>query len=205
MFSCRTLLEATIITKETNSKTKIIEAVKRILTEGDRPVDLTVRQIADQAGVGIGTINYHFQSKDRLIYEAVSSMLISMAGSLTVNEAIPKRNPYEKLRDFFVGTSDLLINHFDIYKLQIQYELILGNMNTSSFLLPLLDKIFGGRKGESEIKLMSLQLVTTMQVIFLHSDAFKSYSGIDILDKKQRDAAIDIMLSNIITKKGEGD
>jgi AcrR family transcriptional regulator len=202
MFS-RRLLEATMIAQGPNAKAKILAAVRRMLTENGRPLNLTIRQIADRAGVGVGTINYHFQTKDRLIYGAVNSMLVSMADSLTVNGTVPQDHPFSQLRDFLVATSDLLIEHFGMYKLHIQYELVLGNMKTPSYLLPLLDKACGGRKSEQEIKLIALQLVSTMQVIFLQPESFKTYCGIDIFDKGQRDTAIDIMLSNIIPKRGE--
>lgn len=185
-------------TQETNAKNRIIDVVKALLIEGCSFSELTVREIAERAKVGIGTINYHFQSKDRLVYEAVTSLLVTMADNLSSSAQEPEGSPYEKLRSFLIGTSDLLMQHYDIYKLQINYELTQGDMKTPSYLLPLLRGVLSPEKNVHEIQIAALQLVTTMQVIFLNPGSFKSYSGLDIFDKEQRDEAIDIILNNIV-------
>lgn len=185
-------------TQETNAKTRIINAVKALLIEGCSSSELTVREIAEKAKVGIGTINYHFQSKDRLVYEAGNSLLMSMAENLSINTQTDRASPYEKLRSFLIDTSDLVIQHYDLYKLQINYELTQGNMTTPSYLLPLLKEMLSPGKSIHEIQIAALQLVTTMQVIFLNPGSFKSYSGIDIFSKEDRDKVIATLMDNIV-------
>ena len=50
-----------------DAKTKIIHATKDFLDQGVDPDKITVRKIAEQAGVGVGLINYHFQTRDNLL------------------------------------------------------------------------------------------------------------------------------------------
>lgn len=138
-------------TQETNAKNRIIDVVKALFIEGCSSTELTVREIAERANIGIGTINYHFQSKDRLVYEAANSLLVSMADDLSASAQAPEASPYKKLRSFLIGTSDLLMQHYDIYKLQISYELTQGDMKTPSYLLPLLKEVLSPEKNMHEI------------------------------------------------------
>ena len=55
-----------------NAKERILQAAIELLAEFET---ITVRQIAERAEVGIGSINYHFQSKDNLLNEAVGRMM----------------------------------------------------------------------------------------------------------------------------------
>lgn len=195
-----------------DARNRIIEAVDALLKEGFPAKEITVRQIASRANVGIGTVNYHFQSKDRLIYETVNKTLVGMAESLDEKELTDGKpegkgkkedrdNPVGKLKDFLIQTSDLLLPHYDLYKVQINYELVQGDMRTPEYLFPLLQEIFGSRKSDPEIRLAALQIVSVMQAIFMNPGAFLHYSGVDIFEKEQRDKTIESIVNNIISDK----
>jgi AcrR family transcriptional regulator len=185
----------------TDAKRRIENAVEALIKEGIPAEKITVRQIAERAGVGIGTINYHFQSRDKLVYETVNKALVGMAERLVTSGSSSSEEPFGKLRGFLIDSSDMLIPYYSLYKLQMNYELVQGDMQTPEYLYPLLKEIFGDKRSELEIRLAALQIVSTMQVIFVNPAAFKKYSGVDIFDKEQRDNTINIFLKNIF--KGE--
>lgn len=188
-------------TEEKNARSRIIGAVRDIIAEGHSPERITVRQIAQRANVGIGTINYHFESRDKLMYEAVSLLLESMAGGLANREDVSEP-PVERLQRFLITTSELLLQYREVYKVQISYELTQGDFNTPQYLLPLLAEIFGTGKNEAELKILAIQLVSALQAVFLRLDSFRSYTGIDIHDRDQLQKAVSIMIDNLIQEKG---
>ncbi len=65
--------------KKEATKKKIIGATLDLLDQSENPEDITVRKIAEAAGIGPGLISYHYQSRDNLINEAVSIKLMSLA------------------------------------------------------------------------------------------------------------------------------
>ncbi len=186
--------------QSTDAKSRISESVAALLLEGVPAGEITVRQIAEKAGVGIGTINYHFQSKDRLIYEAVSKMLTGIAEKLGQGIMPDGQTPRERLENFLIQSSDMLLQNYETYKLQINYELSKGDLSTPLYIIPIVREITGSSKSEIEIRLMALQIISGMQVALLNPARFKDYSGVDIFNKEQRDEAINLLLNNITGK-----
>ena len=80
------------------------------------------------------------------------------------------------------------------------YSLLQGDMEAEMYLLPALREIYGRTKEESELRLIAFMLIKTMQAMYIRSDAFLRYSGIDILDEKQMNESVDRLISNIIEK-----
>ena len=70
----KSLLFVFVLEDEKQARNRIIKAAIELLDEHSDPARITVRQIAERAGVGTGLINYHFQTKDNLLQEAVSSV-----------------------------------------------------------------------------------------------------------------------------------
>ena len=52
-------------------KQKIVETTIRVMQEEDDISKITIRKIAQRADIGVGLINYHFQTKQNLINQCV--------------------------------------------------------------------------------------------------------------------------------------
>lgn len=178
------------------TKKKIISAVKELLTEGCPVEDITIRKIAQKAGVGIGTVNYHFHSKDKLVYEVIAGLMANLAEGLSAGE--DSGTPFERLKFFFYQTAELALQYSEIFRVQLSYEIVNGDMSICYFITPLLKELFGGTKNDLEIKVMALQMISATQVILLKMEEFKRYSGINIQDPKQREEALNIILNTAI-------
>ncbi|MBL4933328.1 TetR/AcrR family transcriptional regulator [Clostridium paridis] len=180
------------------TKEKIINTVVDMLHEMDDPSKITIRQIAKRVGIGIGLINYHFQTREALINMAIVRIMEDVALKLNDIEKARFDNPELKLKDTLKELSDLAIQNSKFLNISAQYELLHGEIQTPLYYVPLLSKIYNNQKDESELRIIALQLHSIMQVVFLRSSAFQAYSGIDIYNKQQRDKFIDMCVDNLI-------
>jgi AcrR family transcriptional regulator len=199
-------------------KGKIMTAVRELLAEGCPVGDITVRKIAQKAGVGIGTVSYHFHSKDKLVYEVIAGQMTELAGGLApdASKGTPfqgtretpspdggKGTPLERLRHFFRQTAELALQYSEIFRAQLSYEIVNGDLSICYYITPLLKEHFGRTKSDLEIKIIALQMITAMQVILLKMEEFQRYTGVDIRDAKQREEAVDIILDTAIRRGKE--
>lgn len=181
---------------ESEAKGKIMAAVRDLLSEGCPIEDITVRKIAQRAEVGIGTVSYHFHSKDKLVYEVIAAQMVDLAGGLHPSEGAG--TPLERLRRFFNQTADIALQYSEIFRAQLSYDIVNGDMSICYFITPLLKEHFGRSKSDLEIKIMALQMIAALQMILLKMEDFQRYAGVNIRDAKQREEAIDILLGTVI-------
>lgn len=180
------------------AKERILKAVRDLLAEGCSAEDITVRLIAKRANVGIGTVSYHFHSKDKLVYDAIGQQMTGMAEVLLPNG--DEGTPLERLRKFFQGTAELALRYSTIFTIQLSYEMVHSDMSICYTITPLIKEIYGSEKNDLEVKLIALELISTMQAMLIKLEAFHRYTGVDIRDPRQREEALDIIINNIIKR-----
>jgi AcrR family transcriptional regulator len=179
-------------------KTRILQATIDLLNEQADPVRMTVRQIAERAAVGIGLINYHFQSKDNLLNEAVSAIMLKEASRWFEAAADTSVDPVVRLKQLLMQTSGIGARYPQLLEVMVGYELQHGDFNVPLLIVPLLREIFGTAHTEMQIRMMALQIVLPLQVVSLRADLFRMYAGLDILNEQQRNQAIELMIDNIV-------
>jgi AcrR family transcriptional regulator len=175
----------------------IINTVQALLAEGVAAGDITVRQVAAKAGVGIGTISYHFHSKEKLIYEAIGRQMAAMAAPLadTADSGLGGR---ERLRRFLMDTAELACLHEDMFRSQMSYDIVHGDFSICYTITPMLREILGSGKSDLSIKLKALEIIATLQMIYLKPGDFMKYAGLDVRNPKQRNEAMDTLLNNVL-------
>jgi hypothetical protein len=57
-------------------------------------------------------------------------------------------------------------------------------------IVPLVRQFFGEKKNDLDIRLMAFSMVTTLQVAYIRSDAFRLYAGMDIQNEQHRNELI---------------
>ena len=179
-----------------NAKERILQAAIELLAEFET---ITVRQIAERAEVGIGSINYHFQSKDNLLNEAVGRMMGDQAARWYEPLEEAEGDPVNRLKMLLKDTSNIAFRHAKLSRIAISHALLQGNMEPAQLILPILRDIYGNTKDERELRLIAFQLITTTQVIFLRASAFRLYAGINVFDEKQRNESIETLVDNLIS------
>ena len=183
-----------------HTKEKIMNTVVDLLNDIDDPSKITIRQIAERAEVSIGLINYHFQTKETLLHQAVVSLMSGVASKLSNLDRDKFEDPEIKLKSILKELSDAAIQNSKFHKISVSYELLHGNIQTPLYYVPLLREIYKDQKDEIQLRIIALQLNSILQISFLRSSAFQLYTGIDIYNKSQRDKLIDTCVDNLIKK-----
>ncbi|QHQ61550.1 TetR family transcriptional regulator [Anaerocolumna sedimenticola] len=183
--------------KKKETKKKIMEATMHLLNSNENPDDITVRKIAESAGIGIGLINYYYESRDKLIKEAVSIKMESIA------EVMEKlggdlSDPVKYIKEMLISMSDLAMKNSRLNKFSIEYDLLKGNFNICLYLIPALSKVYNTSKSDTELRVIAFQLIVTMQSIYLRQEAFHMLTGINIEIKEERDKLITSIVDNLI-------
>lgn len=183
---------------ELDPKKRILQAAMELLNEQE-PETITVRQIAERAQVGVGLINYHFQTKDNLLNEAVGGSMSEVAMQwLQANE---QGDPVTRLKNLLKETSSIGVRFPAQLRVSISFELQHGNFSVAQMILPILREIFGMTKTEKELRVLAFQVITPLQLASIRNDAFRAYAGIDLFNEEQRNATIDMLIDNILTIK----
>jgi len=180
-----------------DAKERIMNTVIKLLLEQKDVSRISVRQIAKEANVNSALINYYFQSKENLLNMAVETCMTGI-----VNEMFDKdsnnSDPVVRLKTMIKDIATFAFNNSFLSEIAISSELKNGSFTTTQMILPVLGEIFNGEKTESELRLIALQLIVPLQVLFLNARKYNSYLASDIFDEKQRNQILDKIVDNIL-------
>ena len=183
-----------------DAKERILNTVVELLLERKDITKITTREIAKLTGVNSASINYYYQSKDNLVFKAVEVCMENMAKKL-FDSNMKNEDPVIRLKNIIKEISTFTFDNYYLSEIAISAEIKKGSINTSQVILPLLKEIFKESKTQSELKLMALQIITPMQVMFLNANDYKDYLLVDIFNEEDRNELLDKMVENIL--KGE--
>jgi len=180
-----------------DAKERIMNTMIKLLLERKDVNKITTREVAKLANVNIASINYYYQSKDNLVFKAVEICIENMAKKF-FNKDVQNENHVSRLRNIIKEISTFAFNNYYLSKIAISTEIKNGSIKTSQMILPLLKEIFKENKTERELKLMALQIITPVQVIFLTANDHKEYLSADIFNEQLRNELIDKMIDNML-------
>ncbi|HEY5585257.1 MAG TPA: TetR/AcrR family transcriptional regulator, partial [Ruminiclostridium sp.] len=177
--------------KNNNVKDKIMDATTKLIGECVSIENVTIRDIAAKAGVGVGLINYHFQTKENLINQCVQRIIGNVINKFDKLYQSLTLEPLDKLRFLAKSTCSFLAQNQGVSKASILSDLFNGNCsdNTSQTMrayLPVIREICGDKKSEKELYVLTHILITTIQSAFLRRDVFRQSADVDFYDTKQR-------------------
>jgi len=189
--------------KNTNVKDKIMDATIELIEECVSIENVTVRDIAAKVGVGVGLINYHFQTKENLINQCVQKIIGNIINKFDAMYQSLTMEPLDKLRFLANLTCTFLVKNQGISRVSILSDLIAGNCsdNTSQTIqayIPVMREICGEAKSDEEIYLSTHILISTLQSAFLRRDVFMQNAKVDFYDIKQRERYIDMVVEIIL-------
>lgn len=187
--------------KDKDARERIIEVTLKILEEVDDIDKITVRQIAERAGVGVGLINYHFKTKDNLLSIAIGDTMSNIITELS-DDSVYTLDSVENLKNLLKRLCDIGMHYDKVLPFIVNQCIINGNMQAQLAIIPILRNIFGDEKDEMSLRTIALQIILPIQMAALSPESFQLYSGTNIKVKHQRDNFIDILIENII--KGDG-
>lgn len=190
--------------KDDEMKEKIIaETIRLIEADGNSPEDINFREICASLNISLGLINYHFGSKKNLVKACVQKMIDGIVSNFEkIRDSLVDLPPYEKLKKLSIMTLDYLFSNSNLSKLSINVDCANPTVtdNTSHTIrayIPLM-KLCKPNLNDKQIWLLTYKLVFTMQNIFMRAEIINSDLGINLFDKKERDAFHDEMLTSIM-------
>lgn len=185
--------------KDQEAKDRIVRVATELLLKAPEAIDkITVRQIAEQAGVGIGSINYYFGSRDSLLSIVIGNVLAEKANQYIEQKDTCGVKPVARLKNMLKELCSISLANEKLIQFTLVQGVINGDMSTPLYLVPILKEIFGAEKEEIELRIIALQLLQPLQIAGISPEAFRMYCGIDLYDADARDGLIDILVDHLV-------
>ncbi|NTW05683.1 MAG: TetR/AcrR family transcriptional regulator [Peptococcaceae bacterium] len=183
------------------AKNRILKVTGEMLDRGENPDKLTVRKIAEQSGVGIGLINYHFGSKNGLLSMAIGEAMAKLATDYAGSGNYVNISPQERLKSMLENLYKLGEQYEKLIQFQITQDITAGDMTASLFLVPVLKEILNNSKDELELRLIAVQILLPLQVASINPSEFYDFSGINLRNSEQRVRFINKLVDNLLDNK----
>lgn len=185
-----------------DAKGRIVRAAIELMQQAGCAEELTMRLIAERAGVGVGLVNYHFQTKERLLEQAVQVYIAEVISSWPARHQA--KDPVERLKSMLKATARFLSEHANVSRISIHQDLLHPSpgdhsIQTIEAMLPVLREAVGGGARESDLRLMGVQLTALLQVFFLRKDVCREYTGVDFDSGRQRDRLVEQLVDQVLS------
>lgn len=185
------------------AKEKIIEVTIDLIQNANGEIHkVTTRAIAKRAGIGVGLVNYHFESKNKLIEICVQRIISDVIKSFKPN-LNKELDSISRIKKVTKMVADFLIQNPSVSKISI-----LGDMNTPNTVDNTMKTVKGflASMGDYNISkeekmLLSFALTSILQAVFLRKDITKESFGFDFNNKEERERVIDFMIDKLFGGK----
>ncbi|MGN0604503.1 MAG: TetR/AcrR family transcriptional regulator [Oscillospiraceae bacterium] len=168
------------------TKEALLNAAEKLMTECDDPSEVTSRAITKEAGVNLAMINYCFGSREALLFEVFNKLQ---------NEARQQNPEFDKITESEISPKEKLIMlHFEVMKMMLKhnkyvkaitkYVLLNRSISANRGSQPFIQAHFGGRKTESQCRLIAYEISSIHELAILKQDELKTVCGTDLSDEK---------------------
>lgn len=183
-------------------KQTLLEAAKELLQESEKPEGLTSRQIAARAGTNAAMINYYFGSKEKLLSEAVGGIL-ALAAGIFYAPPDPSVPPKERLRGILLEVCALMLKYRRYTRIYVPHLLLEDEISLPLYVFPEIRAHFGGKRSETECRIIAYQMISFLQLAFYRSEAFLRYAGMNLSESEACEALIDLELDLFLPEGNE--
>lgn len=186
-----------------DAREKIIIATTNLIKEYGDISKITIRDIAAKSEVGVGLINYHFQTKENLIDICILRIISQFIEEIERLYEKLDMSLIDKVKYVFKLKSNFLVSNPGISKISMMLDLTSSEINDNTdqaarVHFKVLKEIFGEDKTDEDVFIILHTLMSSIQVAFLRSNVFKNHTGIDFHDNEQRDRFIDELVDKLI-------
>ncbi|MGN0598747.1 MAG: TetR/AcrR family transcriptional regulator [Oscillospiraceae bacterium] len=168
------------------TKEALLNAAEKLMTECDDPSEVTSRAITKEAGVNLAMINYCFGSREALLFEVFNKLQ---------NEARQQNPEFDRIAESEISPKEKLIMlHFEVMKMMLKhnkyvkaitkYVLLNRSISANRGSLPFIQAHFGGRKTESQCRLIAYEISSINELAILKQEELKTVCGTDLSDEK---------------------
>lgn len=185
--------------KTSDIKEKIIEVTTELITKSEGNIDeITIRQISEKAQVGVGLINYHFQTKENLIEICVQKMIEEVIAEFKPD--VDQTADYlQKIKASSKAVMDFLINNPAVSRISILGDYVKPQLldNTIKTVMGFSISLKDYDVAPDIKKIRIFAFVSTLQAVFLRKDQSKELFGFDFYIKEERDKYLDIVADSL--------
>jgi len=181
--------------KGTRAKEAIFKAATKLLDKASTQGEVSVRQIAKEAGVNVGALNYYFGTKDNLIREAVYQHFRKSNERYFNYLSTLDMPPEEKLRKISKDIGAFYARHRILVRISLENDIFRGVKNPNReyihkmIFLPLIESMTGVKP---DLELLISIFADAFDLAFLravsNNETFGQY---DFFDDAQRNRLID--------------
>ena len=185
--------------KTDDIKEKLIQVTTELISDSDGNAQhITTRAIAEKAQVGVGLINYHFQTKEHLIEICVQRMIGNVISAFQPNVS-KELDCIENLKETAKQVVDFLMEHPEISKISIMSDLSAPGLtdNTMKTVWGFLSFLPNYDMPQQEKLLLTYSMTLMLQGMFLKKDITAQALHLDFNKKEQRDVWIDFMMERL--------
>lgn len=187
---------------ENDAKERLIDVTIKMICEGKKPSEITVKDITQKAELGNGMVNYHFQSKDNLIRLAVKKVM-TCATKLLSEKMKTKENesPMKRLTFILKEVVNFIANNPEISKIAILDDLE-SNQGTTHLLSSeesynkCVKELYGDNMHKLWIK--NYLIAGYINYIFLKAESVKNEMDLDFYNKEDREKAIENLIDELV-------
>ena len=187
---------------ENDAKERLIDVTIKMICQGKKPSEITVKDITEKAELGNGMVNYHFQSKDNLIRLAVKKVMTCATKLLSERiKAKEEESPVERLAIILKEVVNFIADNSEISKIAILDDL--ENEQGTAHLLSseesynkCLKDIYGHNIEKLLIK--NYLIAGYINYIFLKAEKIKNETGFDFYNKVHREKAIEDLMNELM-------
>lgn len=173
------------------TKQEILKATLKIL-EAEGIQKLTIRKIAAEMGGNVAAVNYHFGSKDRVVFEALQTLRARFGMAFNHLRAL-ERPPRERLVDFMMAYCDTVFEYPNLVKAFVNQSLNIEiQQNYEAFvrreglalITETLSKIIPG--SEETLRMKAFQMMSSLILILLIGKDGGLVIDLDFSDREVR-------------------
>lgn len=184
-----------------DTREQILEATLAFIrTEGLAP--LTIRTIAERAGVNVAAVNYHFGSKEALVDEVLLVLTTELRGAFVHlgDAAVP---PRQRLHEFLDAFSIALLQHPEVYRQALGVGLAAGDAQRQYFSFVQAEGMRAlagtvrevtGERDERRLLLRVVQGIGGLVYPLLVGPFLEQVAGVRLSDEAVRRAHVDVCL-----------
>lgn len=189
-----------------STKEKILKVTREIIAE-EGFQNITIRKIANKAGVNVAAVNYYFGSKDAVINETLKTVTDELKDTFEFLKN-SKEDPRTKLSIFIFNYTDMISKYPDLLKnvinLAIHNKPLEGQIEYMTFMqtegIEILKQTIAEIRPELDeftVYIKIIHLLSGLSFPFLMDNQFKKVMGFDLYDEKMREMHINDLLDYV--------
>ena len=187
-----------------DAKERMIKAtMELLLSDGQDIARITVRQIAQRANVSVGSISYHFGSKDNLLSAATENAAADMVKNLLQRIECSDISPESRLKAMLKALFNLSVSKEKLAQFVLVQVMQRGRLHAPLYLIPVLKELFQDKE-ELGLRILALQLLKPIETATAAPAAFLLYCGVDVYNEDARNQLIDTVVENLLRPSKHG-